>query len=53
MERLLIAYFFFPDRCVRAEPAAVFEVLLVLLLLNVFDAAVAAFFEVSFDGDFV
>jgi len=46
-------HFLFAGRCVSAEPAAVFDVLLVLLLRKVFDAAEAAFFDVTFGGDFV
>jgi hypothetical protein len=42
-----------PDLCANALPAALFESLLVLPSLKVFDAAVAAFDDVTFAGALV
>ena len=44
-----LAYFFFA--CARADPAADFDAALVLPSLSTADAAVAAFGDVTFDGE--
>jgi hypothetical protein len=46
-------HFFLVGFCVNAEPAAVFEVLLVLAFRSVFEAAVAALAEVTLGGALV
>jgi hypothetical protein len=46
-------YFFLFGRCVRAEPAEVFELLLALPLRNVFEAAVPALEDVTLLGALV
>jgi hypothetical protein len=51
---LLLHFFFLLDgRCASALPAADFDVLLVRLFLRTDDAALAAFFDVTFRGALV